>query len=454
MPRGMARKILSLTLGSAVMAVALGLGSAAIGTDAASAQAAAVAGCDVELTPSSRTVRRGGKVLLRGEACGAAASSERVAVRVKLRKNKRRWATVAKAETDASGQFTVCARVRVSRKTRVARLQATAPGGQGSTAVRVTRKGPSGCKQPGGGNGGGNGGGGGYEPPKPDNPDPNCPLADPSAQIGMTVPSSCSVVAQDTAANPDPTPFWGRLDCASDSRHQRIATGGDAALTASGAAQPDQAFRRIRVIDGDDVWGERCEMGFNWHQASDPGYGIKGPGPTVLYHEGQRRVTYISIRLGANWDVNDPDWRTVYQNKQAQPYDNPTMASMFEMQVRSGSWTIISDWSEPLFEAPAKAGVWTRFAFDITYSQDPNKGRIKVYVDLNGDGDATDAGEQSPVIRRPTLLRETAGPNGDVGAGNSIPSHLRAGVYHAQSYSCPPPNGCHADFDNVQVVKG
>ncbi len=72
---------------------------------------------------------------------------------------------------------------------------------------------------------------------------------------------------------------------------------------------------------------------------------------------------------------------------------------------------------------------------------------------LNGDGDADDEGEQSPRIHRATLLTETEGPNGDVGAGNAIPSHLRAGVYQNQNYYCPPPGGCYADFDNVQVVR-
>ncbi len=90
-----------------------------------------------------------------------------------------------------------------------------------------------------------------------------------------------------------------------------------------------------------------------------------------------RLVTFISIRVANDLDVNDSDWRTVYQNKQAQPYDNPAMGSIFEMQVRSGDWAVISDWSEPLWTAPAEAGEWTRFAFDVVYSPDPSVGRFK-----------------------------------------------------------------------------
>ncbi len=430
--------------GAATLAIAAG--PAAV---APSAEAATASSCGVSLTPASHVVRRGGKVLLQGESCAAGASaSGGGSVQVKIQK-KKRWATVASAQTDSSGQFSVCAKVSVPANAKVARLRATTEGGTGTTTVRVGKKGPSGC----GGDDGGSQPGGGYVPPAPETGNPDCPLSQPGSEIGLTLPSSCTVIGEDTASNPDPLPFWGKLDCASGSRHQQIGSGGDPHSTGVGGQQGNSAFRRVSVLDGDDVWGERCEMGYNWHSTEDAGYGVQGPGPTVFYHEGQRRVTYISVRLPNSWDVNDPDWRTVYQNKQAQPYDNPTMSSKFEMQVRGGSWSIISDWSAPLWTAPAQTGVWTRFAFDITYSQDPSKGTIKVYVDLNGDGDAEDGNEQSPVIHRATLLTETQGPNGDVGAGNSIPSHMRAGVYHNSNYLCPPPTGCYADFDNIQVVK-
>ena len=85
--------------------------------------------------------------------------------------------------------------------------------------------------------------------------------------------------------------------------------------------------------------------------------------------------------------------------------------------------------------------------------RDPNLGSIKVYVDLNGDGDFDDAGEQSPTFHTYTLKKEIPGPDQGLQPGQSIPSHLRMGIYHDSSIACPAPSGCSVNIDNVEVVK-
>ena len=110
-----------------------------------------------------------------------------------------------------------------------------------------------------------------------------------------------------------------------------------------------------------------------------------------------------------------------------------------------------SNWEEQ-WDTPASQNTWTRFAFDITYSPNPSVGNFKVYVDLNGDSDFSDANEQSPRIFKDTLRVEEGQGNPEGSApGQSIPSTLRAGIYQNQNYSCP--SGCSVDIDNVQVVK-
>ncbi len=257
----------------------------------------------------------------------------------------------------------------------------------------------------------------------------------------MSLTRRCKVIHADTGVR-GPKGLWGPLSCESPKRVRSIGHGGDPRPQANGRPQRNRSFRRIRVIDGDNFFGERCELGFNSQS-----------GPTALYHEGQRRITFASLRLPPEPSVNSPNWRVLLQMKQAAPYSNPTSASMFELQLRNGLWYVESEWNA-VWTAPAAAARWTRFAFDVVYSQNPAVGSIKAYVDLNGDGDASDTSEQSPVIHKRTLLTEIAGGPSAIAPGGSVPSHLRAGLYQDDVYMCPPPAGCWMDLDNVQVVKG
>ena len=299
MPRRMAAlpySVAPTTLITALAALAatLLLAIAASGAAPAPAEAASASSCDVDLEPVSRNVRRGGKVLLQGDSCSAGSSSSGGgSVQVKIQKNKR-WATVAKGQTDSNGDFTVCAKVNVPRRAKVARLRATTPGGTGSTTVRVGKKGPSGCRNL-------------YRPPPPEVGNPNCPLSHDKSDIEFTLPSACTVLGLDTASNPDPIPFYGRMDCANASRHRQITSGGDPRPMAVGGSQGNSAYRRMTVIDGDDYYGERCELGLNDKY-----------GPMAFYHEGQRRVTYASFRLNDSFSLNSENWQGVMQIKQAQ----------------------------------------------------------------------------------------------------------------------------------------
>ena len=248
----------------------------------------------------------------------------------------------------------------------------------------------------------------------------------------------------DTSANPNPVPIWGPLQCVAASRYSYVQGDSDPHLDATGAPQPDGAYRKLTVDDGDDFWGERCELGLNDHRT----------GPTALYHQGEHRITYFSERLPANYPLAKSNWQTVMQMKQAQPADGGGDAPQLEMQAREGKWFVIDSW-HTLWTFPAKAGKWTRFAWDVYYSQDPSQGWLQVSVDLNGDGDFEDPGERSPVLHAATLKTEIDGPNGTsdgLAPGDPIPSHLRVGIYHDSTISCPAPVGCSTEVDNVQVV--
>jgi hypothetical protein len=251
--------------------------------------------------------------------------------------------------------------------------------------------------------------------------------------------AGCRPLKSDPGTVADPAPLWGKLDCATGSRQQLVRSG-------------SSSFRRLTVIDGDNVFGERCELGLNDYRGKT----------FTLYREGEHRVTFFSIRLPASFPLAVDDWQLVMQMKQTQPSDNGNGTPVLALEARQGQWKLFhsasvdqSGIAVELWSAPARTETWTRFAFDVVYSKDPTVGRIKVYADLNGDGDALDAGEQSPTLTTYTLKRETAAetePDDDpLPQGESIPSHLRLGIYHHDPIACPAPAGCAVDVDNVQV---
>jgi Polysaccharide lyase len=276
--------------------------------------------------------------------------------------------------------------------------------------------------------------------------DPSACALDPAT---MTA-AACRTTFTDTVDGPDASSLWGKIDCAAGNRHQ-VVGGGDPHPTASGAAQPSANARQLTVVDGDDVWGERCELGENWRPST----------PMPLYTEGQRRITFVSFRLPHNYPLGLDAWQTVMQMKQIQPAANGGGTPVLALKAYDGIWSLVqstsngpSDASRQLWSAPASAGTWTRFAFDVTYSSDPSVGSVTVYVDLNGDGDALDAREKSPTFKTYTLKVETSGGSATdgVAAGSSIPGQLRVGIYHDPDVPCPASVGCANQVDNVQIV--
>lgn len=370
------------------------------------------------LSAGKRAVKRGGRVGVFGgcTVSGSTAVGAGETALIQLR-GKGRWRTVARPDVAGDGSFTAAVTVRVSRRTRVAKLRAfssTAPAAKVRVGVFPACKRSRKCRR----------------------------------KYGRKR-ASRGLIASDTSVNPDPRPFWGNIDCENASRVQHFTGGGDPTVTGMGRPQGDSAFRRMTVFDGDDYYGERCEVGAN-----------NRAGPVTFYREGQRRLTYASFRLPSNFPLAQDGWQGVLQMKQVQPAGNGGGAPVISLSAFSGRWQLYnsipgySDNDRRLWSAPARAGVWTRFLLDVTYSRNPNAGAIRISADLNGDGVFDDPGEHSPIYRTNTLKEELGGdPSDGLKDGASIPSHLRVGIYHEQSIPCSPTaGGCAVDVDNVQVI--
>ena len=260
----------------------------------------------------------------------------------------------------------------------------------------------------------------------------------------LTAPG-CDVVAADTSAKENPTPLWGRVECESPQRVRQIERGGDRARTAGGERQGNTSYRWISVRDGDNYYGERCELGRNNHRPSAPTF--------ALAREGDHFAVFFSIRLPPRFPHRGNAWQSVLQLKQTQPSANGSGSPQLGLGVNQAKFSLTSA-GRDIWSIPARRERWVRFALNIRFSRDSDRGSVRLFADLNGDGDARDRRERSPRLERKTLKTETAGGDSDDGikAGESIPAHLRVGVYHDDAYECPAPAGCAVHYDNVQVV--
>jgi hypothetical protein len=298
--------------------------------------------------------------------------------------------------------------------------------------------------------------------------------------LGALTVTNCTLSKSDTASATDPTSLWGKIDCAFTNQHQQITTGGDTHATGDGSAQGNTSLRRITAYDNTTFggafnnFGERCELGRNdWTNVTPPTFNV--------YNAGDHRVTFVSYRLPSTYPLANTAWQVIMQMKAAAPSDANIGSPAISLHASGGRWRLEqtqdhnpSTTTQEPWSIPAQANVWTRFAFDVIYSDDPTVGRLKVYADLNGDGDALDTDEQSPLLTTFTLHTEPAdndGNNDPILQGQPTPSHLRVGMYHAPdgyggaagtgpipcpAASNPPPNdpgtnGCSIDVDNVQV---
>jgi hypothetical protein len=229
--------------------------------------------------------------------------------------------------------------------------------------------------------------------------------------------------------------------------------GGDAARRANGTSQSNASYRSLTVVSGDSFYGQRCELGRSeWRYGENTG--SQTSGAFALYREGERKITFFSQRYGVGFNPGVNTWQSVFQQKQAMPYvlEGSTPGVAIEIQIYGNKLHLANFWSTKWTAAAPKLGTWIRYALDVTYSGRASVGKLRLYVDVNGDGDWLDAGEISPVISAQTLATQATAGYG-MNAGASIPGHLRMGIYHNPTISCPAPSGCRVDVDNVQIVK-
>ncbi len=264
----------------------------------------------------------------------------------------------------------------------------------------------------------------------PTQPPPPPPPPDTSGAF-PPIPAGFSLLREDPATDPSPYALWGDIDAVSPSRHQLISSGGPGG----------GPFRRMTALDGDLYHGdsERAELGNSSYELDSNGQ-MK---TFYLYREGQRRITNFWMRLPTDFPIDSEEWQVVMQMKQSEPASNADGTPIIALQAIEGDWILkqslssgLSEDTRYLWQTPATVGPWTPISVDATYSTDPTKGKIQITI----------AGVQSPVFNTYTLKREIRPAGPGLAVGDSIPSHLRMGIYHD-----PIMPGTHVDFSQVQV---
>jgi hypothetical protein len=248
-----------------------------------------------------------------------------------------------------------------------------------------------------------------------------------------------TILREDTSSQADPTAgLWGSIEAVNSTRHVLTSTGGDSRPKADGVAQGNTAYRAMTVNDGDEnLWANnaRAQLGRN-ERGYGENTGTQTSGTFALFPEGARRLVFISMRFpSSNFVMNQPGFQTIINLKQTQPYggNGSLPGNALEVNLKENQLQFDNFWAR-IWSTPAPPwDTWIRFAFDVTFSQDPAIGKIRIYVDRDGDGNFNDADEMSPEFTQQTLPTETLGPTVNVSylpIGTSIPTHMRVGIYN------------------------
>jgi hypothetical protein len=246
----------------------------------------------------------------------------------------------------------------------------------------------------------------------------SCRTPSPSSYF-LTPASGSTLIWRDDCSSLDPLPLYGAfVGGDSNGAHDKFTNGlsqiapGRLSLSPNGGPL-NLPYRTLTVYPQDVNWSApRDALGYNWHQASDAGWNIPGPGPTVLWHEGEHRLLTTWVRLGS---INDTDdFRQLFEIKQSEPFtESPSRGAMFELQQREGNWIAICQWTDTwTIPVTQQAGAWVPISVEGFFSADPNRGWIRFKI----------GNQTSPIFHRQTLLRDTAN-------GASIPSFMELGPY-------------------------
>src|SRR3954451_7963148 len=193
---------------------------------------------------------------------------------------------------------------------------------------------------------------------------------------------------------------WANYSCADRSRVKRVS---------SPAAEGNRAYE-LAIHDGDNSYGERCEIGMG--NPGKPGF--------PLFQEGDERWISFQVYLPDDYPIDTPDWQLFFQIHQQGAGGCPPISLGIEdgkMKLfKSARNTYVLDTRE-LWSAPVQHNHWMKLTLHIKNSTDPNVGFVELFGDLDGNGVKT-------------LLERTATHTMTLtSTGTAMTNHARVGIY-------------------------
>jgi hypothetical protein len=253
------------------------------------------------------------------------------------------------------------------------------------------------------------------------------------------------ILRQDDATNPDPQALWspdaGADDCYS---------GFDSFQTVESGAYDGGPYRRIVVYDGEceeqSIDTERAELGFNsWR-----GYGDLPPNPDPLrrasnlrtfwlFAEGDTLVTDWWVRLPSDFPIGTDEFQSIEQESQAAPNTSTLSSPVLAVEARQNQIQLSNRGGNqgpgiPItFPAPA-LGSWFHLQLTARYTRSREDGGVTLCLN----------GQCKIATNIQTLATFENGGVSPYQQGDSVPSHIRLGIYHGESL--PPTSMDVADF--------
>jgi hypothetical protein len=193
---------------------------------------------------------------------------------------------------------------------------------------------------------------------------------------------------------------WASWSCANESRVQEVS---------SPVAQGHSAYK-LTVQDGDDAYGERCELG----------QGNPGRSGFPLFNEGDERWISFQVYLPDDYPIETPNWNVMFQiHQQGDGGCPPISLNVEDGQFKlynSATAAYVLDTTEK-WHAPAQRNRWAKFTLHIKNSTDDNVGFVEMFGDLDGGGYKT-------LMPKTFMHTMTIAKN-----GSTMVNHARVGIY-------------------------